>query len=198
MEWHFLGNSQCLLNQILLLLKALQASSSHHIATTCSKRQSFSHSYNLFFSLHQKKSAETWDLIRKTWHCHRYSHWQSITTWPAKMVPFGLVPLLSSLLSHSFFFFLTPPEGSIPIVSLSNSFLAYNSPWSTPEASHNSLLISLFSCRIRRRSTHWDQAVRTETEIVLVAWNIWLPVDEDVITYLLSVSNKEKNKIKSS
>lgn len=101
------------------------------------------------------------------------------------MVPFGLVPLLNSLVSHFFFFFFcfTPPEGSIPIVSLFNSFLAYCSPWSIPEASHNSLLISLFSCRIRGRSTHWDQTVRTEIEIVLVALNIWLPVDEVVITY---------------
>lgn len=151
MPWYFLGNSPCLLSQILLLLKALQASSLHHITTTCSKRPSSSaitlFCRMFFLLLHQKKKmAETRDMIRQTCHCHRDFHWQSITTWPAKMVPFGLIPLLNSLFSHSF---SAPPEGSIPIVSLCNSFLAYYSPRSTPEVSHNSLLISLFSCRIR-------------------------------------------------
>lgn len=46
-------------------------------------------------------------------------------------------------------FFFAPPEGSIPIVSPCNSFLAYYSARFTPEVSHNSLLISLFSRRIR-------------------------------------------------
>lgn len=153
MPWYFLGNSPRLLSQMLLLLKALQASSLHHITTTCTNRQSCSFSQVCcgmfsYFSVRKKKIRDSMRYnktnlplpqrfpltINYNLTCQNRSRWLD----PA--------PQFSLL---SLFFFFAPPEGSIPIVSLYNSFLAYYSSRSTPEVSHNSLLISLFSCRIR-------------------------------------------------
>lgn len=72
--------------------------------------------------------------------------------------PFGLIPRLHSPPS----LIPLPPEGSFPIVSLGNRFFGLLLPLihPPPEACHNSLLISLFSCRIRRQAARWDRALR--------------------------------------
>lgn len=131
----------------------------------------FSRSFAGCFLIFRKKSAKTQDMIRQTcnWHTENSTNNQlqhDLPKW------FPLAWSCSSILSS-----LTP-EGSIPRVSLCNTFLAYYSPQSIPEVSHNSLLISLFSCRIRGRVHTGIRQSGLENDfinrIVLIAWNLWL------------------------
>lgn len=169
MSRYLLGSASCLLTQILLLLKACQASSLHHITTTCWKRQSCSF---------LRRSVGPWWLFVWLISCvyfrnnlQKHKKWWNVT---ATATEVSIHNHLQPDLPNAFLWLDPTPQffSSLALFCFSrgvyshsfpcNSFLAYYSPQSTPEVSHNSLLMSLFSCGIRGGGVHWEQAIRID------------------------------------